>query len=218
MFGEVFRSQESGSEAKCDLQVVCLEIRWSGRRGICWAAHRGDSSRYIFRSREILCAQMASNGGGSPPGLFQAAWAAKGAEEYCYWARAIHRCLPMRASTSATGRQPRLLRCDWRTTLAPGTHDRFSSARSRPTLALSPRADGAGSDESSAGPAITSRQEDSWPPHSLQYATAHSLMILSPLLCSTPVPDLLSPFVILKKHTRRNVTVTARSPSPTSHW
>lgn len=27
---------------------------------------------------------------------FHAACAAKGAEEYCYWARAIHRCLPMR--------------------------------------------------------------------------------------------------------------------------
>lgn len=122
------------------------------------------------------------------------------------------------ASASATGRQPRLLRCNWRTTLAPGTHDRLSSARSRPTLALSSRAHGAGSDESSAGPAIITRQDDSWPPHRPQYATAHSLMILSPLLCSPLVPNLISPFVILKKHTRRNITVTARPPSPTTHW
>ena len=140
---------------------------------------------------------------------FHAACAAKGAEEYCYWARAIHRCLPKRhphlplavspVCSAATGGRP------WH----PGLTTAFSSGRSRPTLALSSCAQGAGSDESSAGPAITSRQDDSWPPHSPQYATAHSLMILSPLLCSPLMRNLLSPFVILKKHSRRNVTVTA---------
>lgn len=149
MFGEVFRSQESESEAKCDLsrhrRSDGLELR--GMR-------REVTARVISSASARYSAQMAV---GHRLDSFHAAWSCEGGGRKLLLGVAIHRCLPMRASTSATARQPRLLRCNWRTTLALGMRDRLSSARSRPTLALSSRAHGKGCDESSAGPAITSQ-------------------------------------------------------------
>ena len=111
--GMCSEGQECESEAKCDL---CLDkkIRWSGSA---WDAQRGDSSRYIFRVRKIEC----TNSGGSPPGLFHAAWSCEGGGRILLLGVAIHRCLPKWHPHLPLARQPRPLRCNWRTTPAPGT-------------------------------------------------------------------------------------------------
>jgi hypothetical protein len=95
---------------------------------------------------------MAPNGGGSPPGCVSCGVCCEGGGTKLLLGARNSPLFTNAASTSATGRQPRLLRCNWRTTPAPGTHDRLSSARSRPTLALSSRAHGAGSDSKHQSP------------------------------------------------------------------
>lgn len=149
--------------------------------------------------------------------------AAKGAEECCHWpiiGVAIHRCLPMRHPLLRPARQPRMRRCNWPTTPAPGTHDRLSSARSRPTLALSSRAHGVGSDESSAGPAITS--PPCCPARHLTApntrSTAHSLTKAKALLSSYPVAKLAFSLRNLEKAHRRHVTVSTAPVPPWFVW
>lgn len=141
------RSPSQKQSATC---VSTQKIRWSGRA---WDAQRGDSSRYIFRFRKIQCTKWR----------WVTAWirfmrrGARRGRKNIAIGRRNSPLFTKAASTLPLARQPRLLRCNWRTTLALGTLDRLSSARSRPTLALSPCAYGTGSDESSPGPAITSQ-------------------------------------------------------------
>lgn len=104
---------------------VSAEIRWSGQRGmrieVTARVISSASARYSARKWH----QMAV---GHRLDAFHAACAAKGAEEYCYWASqftAVYRC----------GAHI----CHWMTTPALGSDDRLSCARLRPTLALSPR-------------------------------------------------------------------------------
>lgn len=120
---------------------------------------RGVTTRvYIFHFRKRLI--KYTNGGGSPPGCVSCGvqlrrgrkHAAIGPISLCIFTAVCqcgsHCCYhPVSpVCSAATGRE----------TPALGTHDRLSFARSRPPLALSSRAHGTRSNESSAGPAITS--------------------------------------------------------------
>ena len=132
--------------------VSTRKIRWSGNA---WDA---PARVYIFYFRKRLI--KYTNGGGSPPGCVSCgAHPRRGRKLAAIGPMSLriftavcqcgsHCCyLPVSpVCSAATGRQ----------TPALGTHDRLSFARSRPTLALSSRAHEARSDESSAGPAITS--------------------------------------------------------------
>lgn len=70
-----------------------------------------------FRFRKIQC----TNGGGSPPGFVSCGVEQRRGGRILLLGVAFHRCLPKRHPHLPPARQPRLLRCNWRTD--PGTRD-----------------------------------------------------------------------------------------------
>lgn len=179
---------------------------------------RGVTTRvYIFHFRKRLI--KYTNGGGSPPGCVSCGvqlrrgrkHAAIGPMSLCIFTAVCqcgsHCCYhPVSpVCSAATGRE----------TPALGTHDRLSFARSRPPLALSSRAHGTRSDESSAGPAITSDKSallPCWP--------AGQLVTQPPILDSSRpdapllLANLLSPSVTPKKHSRIYVIASKGAVPP----
>ncbi|KAF2632096.1 hypothetical protein BU25DRAFT_140137 [Macroventuria anomochaeta] len=150
MFGEV--SQRSGVRVRSKVRLVSRHRRSDGLDG---RGMRSEvTARVISSASARYSAQMAV---GHRLDSFHAAWSCEGGGRILLLGVAIHRCLPKRHPHLPLARQPRRLRCNWRTTPALGTRDCLSYARSRLTLALSSRAHGNGCDESSAGPAITSQ-------------------------------------------------------------
>lgn len=143
---------ESGGRVRSKVQLVSRHRRSDG------LDERGMRSEVIARVISSASARYSAQiAVGHRLDPFHAARSCEGGGRILLLGVAIHRCLPERHPLLLPACQPRLLRCNWTTTPALGTHDRLSSARSRPTLALSSRAHGTGCDESSVGPAITSQ-------------------------------------------------------------